>query len=123
MRIVYVDCDFCNGTGEFLGRKCKNCNGAGQIAFKITEETKLPKLDKQLLNEIYSFSNPMSPDTFWDKILEEKLGERSEDNIYYKYFIHYIFSVVQTNTKNTVFTTDSKKERKCSSGLKVESKV
>ena len=123
MRIVYVGCDFCNGTGEFLGRKCKNCNGDGQIAFKVNDDKKMPELDKKLLNEIYSFSNPMSPDTFWDKIFEEKLGERGEDNIYYKYFIHYIFSVVQTTTKNTVFTTDSKKESKCSNGLKEESKV
>ena len=102
MRIVYVGCDFCNGTGEFLGSKCKNCNGEGQIAFKISDNKKMPELDKQLLNEIYSNSNPMSPDTFWDKIFEEKLGERSNDNIYYKYYIHYIFSIVQSTTKSMI---------------------
>jgi len=104
MRIVYVNCDFCNGTGEFLGRECKNCKGEGQIAFKVSESKKQPTLDKRLLNQIYSLSNPMSPDTFWDKVLEEKLGKRSDDNIYYKYFIHYVFSLVQTTTKNTVFS-------------------
>ena len=106
MKLVYVDCDFCKGTGNFLGRECKNCRGQGQIAFKVSDSKKLPQLDKQLLEEIYSFSNPMSPDAFWDKILEEKLGKRSEENIYYKYFIHYVFSIFQTATKNAVFTID-----------------
>lgn len=38
MRIVYVDCKLCKGTGEFLNGTCKNCRGQGQIAVKVDEK-------------------------------------------------------------------------------------
>lgn len=38
MRIVYVDCKFCKGTGEILGKECKSCRGKGQIAVKVEDE-------------------------------------------------------------------------------------
>ena len=38
MKIIYVSCKACKGTGEFLGRECKTCRGQGQIAVKIKDE-------------------------------------------------------------------------------------
>ena len=40
MRLVYIDCKACKGTGEFLGYECKTCRGHGQVAVKVTEEEK-----------------------------------------------------------------------------------
>ena len=38
MKLIYVVCKFCKGTGEILGRKCKYCRGQGQIAVKVEDE-------------------------------------------------------------------------------------
>ena len=38
MRLVYIDCEFCKGTGELLCRKCKACRGEGQIAVKVEDD-------------------------------------------------------------------------------------
>ena len=55
------------------------------------------KLNEELLEEIYSYTFPMKAETFWDKVFASKLGDRHDkDNIYYAYFAHYIFSIVQT---------------------------
>ena len=40
MRLVYMDCKFCKGTGELLGRKCKVCKGKGQIPVKVSDDEK-----------------------------------------------------------------------------------
>ena len=59
------------------------------------------KLNKELLEEIYSYTFPMQATTFWDKVFASKLGDRHDkDNIYYAYFAHYIFSVNQTIQRN-----------------------
>lgn len=73
MRLVYKDCRFCKGTGEFLGRKCKVCKGEGQIPVKVSEEKliaeafKNSEADKQ--NEAFS--------KIFDKI-KSKYGDVSE---------------------------------------------
>ena len=38
MRIKYIDCKACKGTGEFLGSVCKQCRGQGQIAVKVEDK-------------------------------------------------------------------------------------
>ena len=37
MRLVYVNCKFCNGTGKILDKECKDCRGEGQIPVEVSE--------------------------------------------------------------------------------------
>ena len=37
MRLVYVNCKFCKGTGKILDKTCNDCKGEGQIPVEVSE--------------------------------------------------------------------------------------
>ena len=76
MRLIYIDCEDCKGTGELLGKECKHCKGKGQIAIKVSDEKYLSITDYKKCREnaeifsYISFLKHVNWETFTHKELQ-----------------------------------------------------
>lgn len=58
MRLVYVNCKFCNGTGKILDKECKDCRGEGLIPVEVSEsQYKKAIKENEEIEQNYAFCN------------------------------------------------------------------